>query len=1682
MALDSRELQQLATLLGDVLAPRIREAVAENVTVRIAALAQTLRDEQRGALDAAQIATARLVSESTEALGQKIFENGVQSTEFLNNSTNVTKAFIADQITSLDEKIATKLTANEEKFEIFTSGAIVDSERLSASIAEVRNSIPVMPVIPEPTKLLEGGELSESMRAAMDVAMRQVMQPVFSAMLVPVAESLSTVETGLTKHSEAVASVARAASGDVDALDRRIANELAVLAKGAASKEELAALDSSVAEAIGKTRAEVLAETKGEIDTRVEVASSVASQRLEDYMRIADELIALGKDTASKAELAALNCSVDQIIVKTRAEILAETKGEIEIAVRLASDEIDELDKRIDICVASTKGAASKEELTEVTKIFTDAVTGAKDQVEVLTGIYRVATDDINTLDKRITGELVALASVAASKEDLTALDSRVAETVAKTRTEVLVETKGGIEIVASIARAASADLDALDKRIAGELASLTVSSREELKVLDSRVSEDIAKACTEVSTDTKREVETIASLARAVVEDVDSLDKRIANWTRLSATEVETLKENIKALDSSVSDAIIKTRADLLAETKGDVQALESTTESRLQSLADGATRLQDAIGEAQHATATVQVQLEAGLQAVREEAVTWGAEINRTVEAQREDIKFLADQNLTKEAVDSLRSEMRSVETSVNDVLTTKIAQTHVLIEQVRTDAASAVLAEHIKLEEGAKEIVEEVGERLIGFRTNVESLRLQHAEFKAQLEHVDKAIKTNAEDTVLITDVIKGAVDSTNSMQVDMLELISSYKVQQSAEIEGVRNTLTESQTAALAGFETRLSETTVSIGNSIEHAVNLESGRLSQIFIETDAAAKQAANSRFEILEASGKELYLEINVVEGHTVDAMAAIAALALRTTETEKHALEFATKADKRIEAAHARVKEFGSEMTRNLDAVRTATAANTDAIATKTTSDEIADALAIRTGEVLAARATELEVQIQEVAAQLTKDVVGIRTNFAVEIETARAQFDTSIREMSDSLTRDQTGREATNHEKTIELVAGARVEAQGSVEALRAEHVAAQERFATEHSRLATSIEESNKQTLANITQLVDDSAQLTRQDVTAISTKFETELELVNHVTAKALSDAEISVTERLDAFTGRLAASDSAASDLRELIGTTRAQTLVQLEAGLQRLSDENVVGRTEVSKTITELRDFSTTSFDSLQTTVNSAVESMRQAYATAEEKLASIRAEFDSAVEVMRAHADTGFATMRDEVKQTAYAIGADVTDRLGATFVQLDAVQKSTLDATDALAAEMPDKIMAAVMAFEMPLRTVASDKALLTFNEALPGLLAQAREAAIGAVPAAVVAQTEHLPETLRASLAPLVIAEATRVATEAGEAALGAARGLAEGALTGAKAAGDSAIERARQEAATIARVEATAAAQGLREDLVAALDPVEFIAKSIREAVPLEVQDAVRKYVGEIEPRLYIDLAAKIQKEIDRIPRPRDGLPGTHGTHGKDARVAAPVPYERGKRYDFGAWVAHANGIWVAARNTDAEPIADSADWDCVTPGIKSIESVLQEDGRTVELHFELTNGALHKSMLKMPVQIPRGVYDPERMYDVHDLCTFDGSQWVALKAGKLLRPGSDVTWKLQVKHGKDGKDLKQPVPQVIRHVGEWLPDVEYQTNVTVDHAGVRWLAMRTTRERPPFTKLTSNDTWTKLGS
>lgn len=335
-------------------------------------------------------------------------------------------------------------------------------------------------------------------------------------------------------------------------------------------------------------------------------------------------------------------------------------------------------------------------------------------------------------------------------------------------------------------------------------------------------------------------------------------------------------------------------------------------------------------------------------------------------------------------------------------------------------------------------------------------------------------------------------------------------------------------------------------------------------------------------------------------------------------------------------------------------------------------------------------------------------------------------------------------------------------------------------------------------------------------------------------------------------------------------------------------------------------------------------------------------------------------------------------------------------------------------------------------------------------------------------EALAHAQGEAVAAQVAAQATQVAGEVAGEAVARAEAAAEATATQAAAKA------------------ATDAAQALRADLAEALDPAPHVAaaeKRLVDGLPELAKGAVAEALGDVVPRLEVELTAKVHAEVDRIPRPRDGRDGTDGQHGKDAKVLPPVPYAAGKTYGFGDWVLHDGGVWIAARSTDDEPHCDSPAWDCVVPGVKSLETIQGADPRVVELHYELSNGHTAKHAVRFGLPIARGVYNENNTYEVNDLVTFDGSWWEAQRAGKLGRPTIDPgAWRLTIKHGRDAKAPPPAEPALVRYVGTWEMDKEYKHNEIVEHAGVRWLALRSTRERPPFTTLVSNDTWNKLGS
>lgn len=116
---------------------------------------------------------------------------------------------------------------------------------------------------------------------------------------------------------------------------------------------------------------------------------------------------------------------------------------------------------------------------------------------------------------------------------------------------------------------------------------------------------------------------------------------------------------------------------------------------------------------------------------------------------------------------------------------------------------------------------------------------------------------------------------------------------------------------------------------------------------------------------------------------------------------------------------------------------------------------------------------------------------------------------------------------------------------------------------------------------------------------------------------------------------------------------------------------------------------------------------------------------------------------------------------------------------------------------------------------------------------------------------------------------------------------------------------------------------------------------------------------EIERRIH----AAIEKAIERLPRPKDGI--------------------------------------------DAVPV-------------DSFDALLCEDGRTVTFSFGAGETKRSKDVT-FPIVIDRGLFKEGQRYERGDGVTWGGSFWIAQKDDPIGKPGESEDWRLAVKKGRDAK-------------------------------------------------------------
>lgn len=92
--------------------------------------------------------------------------------------------------------------------------------------------------------------------------------------------------------------------------------------------------------------------------------------------------------------------------------------------------------------------------------------------------------------------------------------------------------------------------------------------------------------------------------------------------------------------------------------------------------------------------------------------------------------------------------------------------------------------------------------------------------------------------------------------------------------------------------------------------------------------------------------------------------------------------------------------------------------------------------------------------------------------------------------------------------------------------------------------------------------------------------------------------------------------------------------------------------------------------------------------------------------------------------------------------------------------------------------------------------------------------------------------------------------------------------------------------------------------------------------------------------------------------------------------------------------------------------------------LDSFDLTLSEDGRTLTVKMQAADGVVEKS-IRVASIIDRGIYKAAGDYEKGDAVTHGGCLWIAQQDAPEGAPGmGGKGWRLAVKKGRDGKDLR----------------------------------------------------------
>lgn len=202
---------------------------------------------------------------------------------------------------------------------------------------------------------------------------------------------------------------------------------------------------------------------------------------------------------------------------------------------------------------------------------------------------------------------------------------------------------------------------------------------------------------------------------------------------------------------------------------------------------------------------------------------------------------------------------------------------------------------------------------------------------------------------------------------------------------------------------------------------------------------------------------------------------------------------------------------------------------------------------------------------------------------------------------------------------------------------------------------------------------------------------------------------------------------------------------------------------------------------------------------------------------------------------------------------------------------------------------------------------------------------------------------------------------------------------------------------------------------------------------LELVQIIKTYVAKQIDKIEIpaiDIAEVAEKAALLIPKPKDGENGKDGKDGvgekgekgdkgdsvdaEQIKTSIAADFERRFSEMTLSWERQARDTFEKA--VDKMPIPKDGENGKDALPLEDIE--ITQDGRNVTLKL----GPVERT-IKLDTVLDKGVWKDE-VYEKGDAVTYGGSLWIAQSDEQEGAPGTCKSWRLAVKKGRDGKDLR----------------------------------------------------------